>query len=253
MKLSNGVIGVLCAGAALATTAADARTVRVDGTVTCSSVVAATGSESIPLTGGGKRGAKADSGVNFPVLSCSSPGGTDSNGNPTPGLNPILTPLSYDPTSTALYAWVDLSSATDVTPASLLSPSSLLSSPPAPLGLSSFAELEVSIPAALYVLALTGSYGGYHEIIFNYESFPQSECGNVFKPITPSFTWYGKTYTFTGAGGVSSPCESSATSTTTNDFLFGPNGVLHGYNSAPDGSNTFTLTPGLPPGWSVRD
>ncbi len=106
----------------------------------------------------------------------------------------------------------------------------------------------IPIVAMVDVLKLTKSHSGDYEILVNYETFPASTCDNIFKPITPTFSWFGKTYTFKGGDGVTTPCDAGAT----NDFLFGPNGVLLGHNSAPDGSATFVLTKGLPKGWSVN-
>jgi hypothetical protein len=216
-----------------------ARTINVDMYMTCSSYLASNGTLSINLAGTGKNGNSADSGVNFPILVC-----TDS-------LEPdsALTALSFDPSASYLYTWVDLSAA-GVAISTLTGPATN----PATPELSSFQSQNVSIVAMVEVLKLTGSYSGDYEIIFNYQSFPENACQNVFQGIEPSFTWFGKTYVFTGAGGVGSPCESASETTNTNDFLFGPNGKLLGYNSAADASTGagFSLTKGLPPGWATK-
>jgi hypothetical protein len=227
----------------------NARSIGVDGTMICSSVVPSTGTLFINLGVINKKGNFADSGVNFTVLMCDSPGGSDINGNPTPGLNTTLTPLSYDPAASALYTWVDLGLTQGITPSELLSPSDLASPSPGPLGLSSFSDFQVGIPAMVNVFRLTGSYSGDYEILFNYQTttvpMGVTTCNNVLQSITPSFVWFGKTYIFTGAGGVG-PCDANST----NDFLFGPNGQLLGHNSATS-FGVFTLTGGLPPGWIV--
>ena len=182
---------------------------------------------SIAFAGTGKGTNKGASGFNLPVLTCVS-----SEGNP-PDTN--LTPLTYGKGKTRLYSWVDLSIAGG-TPADYLG-----------IPLSSLFGENLGIVAMVNVFNLTADHAGDTEIMFNYQTFPESACGNVLKPIAPSFTWFGKSYAFVGGGGVVTPCDSKAT----NDFLFGPNGVLLGYNSAADFSGQFTLTPGLPPGWTV--
>ena len=242
MKLRIPVPGLLVLAGALLAQASYARTIVVDGTMTCTSVVKATGSLSVPLSGTGHSGNSAKADVNFPVLECK-----DSVGNDT-----SLTVLPYDAKDSVLYTWIDLSGAGGT-------PSSLCLVPPLAAGCSQLTELasfytgggnppNVPIIAMVDVLKLTKSHSGDTEILVNYTAFPESECDNIFKPITPTFSWFGKTYTFTVTKTTSNPCESSAT----NDFLFGPNGVLLGHNSAPDGSATFVLTKGLPPGWTVN-
>ncbi len=213
-----------------------ARGIEVDETITCSNVVTSTGTPSISLTGTGAKGNLAQSGVNFPVLTCA-----DSVQGDT-----TVTSLPYQPKYSDIYTWVDLSVA-GITASSLTGPPANPDTPP----LSSFQGLNVAIPAQVAVLKLKGNYLGDYEIIFNFETFPENACDNVFTPIAPSLTWYKTTYVFTGTGVVGGPCESSGGSTTTNDFLFGPDGVLLGYNSAPDGGG-FVLTSGLPPGWSIQ-
>jgi hypothetical protein len=242
MKFHIFVPGLLVLTAAVLAQSSHARGIQVDGTMTCTSVVPATGSLSVPLSGTGHQGNSAKAGVNFPVLAC-----TDSVGPPT---DTSLSDLRYDTKASVLYTWIDLSGANG-------SPSTLCLVPPLAAGCSQLAELagfldnppNVPIIAMVDVLKLTHHHSGDYEIIFNYETFPEIACDNVFKPIAPSFSWFGKTYTFTGGPeGAITPCDSSAT----NDFLFGPNGVLLGYNSAPDNSASFVLTPGLPPGWTVN-
>jgi hypothetical protein len=215
-----------------------ARGIKVDETMTCTSVVAATGSLSVPLVGTGHKGNSAKAGVNFPVLACN-----DSVGNDT-----SLSVLTYSAKDSELYTWIDLSGANG-------SPSDLCLVPPLASGctalgfLAGFAGNPPNVPivAMVDVLKLTKGHSGDYEILFNYETLPQIACDNVFKPIAPSFSWFGKTYTFNGGpGGALTVCDSSAT----NDFLFGPNGELKGYNSAPDDSDSFMLTKGLPPGWT---
>ena len=201
-----------------------ARGISVDGDTTCTQVVPPTGSLSvdIDLAGTRERG-NFNSGLNFPVLACDAP-----------PPDTMLTPLNY--TRNAIYTWVDLSMAT--TGASGL----------VGLETTNFPS-DVTIVAMVEVFKLAApGYTGDYEILFNYETSPESACDNVFKPIAPSFTWSGKKYVFNGAGGVGSPCDS------TNDFLFSPHGELLGYNSAPSSSGgfalTFVLTKGLPPGWT---
>jgi hypothetical protein len=230
MKLQ---IPFLCAaGLSLAILAvpSHARSIRVDATMTCSTVVPSTGTLSVELTGTAKKGNRAKSGVNFPVLAC-----FDSIGN-----DASLTSLTYDPSNSVLYTWVDLSSASNLTASSLTGSATN----PATPELSSFGDSNVIIAAMVNVLKLTGSYTGDYEIQFNYEDSPEIACNNVFKPIAPSFTWFGHKYVFTNTAAIGNPCVA----TNTNDFLFGPGGTLLGYNSAPDGSG-FSLTEGLPPGW----
>ena len=201
-----------------------ARGISVDEDTTCSQVVPSTGSLSVDVDLAGTReGNRAKSGLNFPVLACDAP-----------PPDTMLTPLNY--TSNAIYTWVDLSMAAT-------GPSGLIG-----LETTNFPS-NVTIVAMVEVFKLAApGYIGDYEILFNYETSPGSACDNVFKPIAPSFTWFGKRYVFNGAGGVGSPCDS------TNDFLFGPHGELLGYNSAPSSSGgfalTFVLTKGLPPGWT---
>jgi len=213
-----------------------ARGIVVDETITCSSVVTPTGTPAIILKGTGAVGNSAHAGVNFQILTCA-----DSLQGDT-----TITSLPYEPKHSNVYTWVDLSVA-GITASSLTGPPGNPNTPP----LSNFQNLNVAIIAQIEVLKLKGSYTGDYEIIFNYETFPEIACDNVFTPILPGLTWYKTRYAFTGAGVVGGPCESSGTSSTTNDFLFGPDGVLLGYNSAPDGSG-FVLTPGLPPGWTTE-
>jgi hypothetical protein len=242
MKFHIFAPGLLVLTAGVFAQSSHARGIQVDGTMTCTSVVAATGSLSVPLSGTGHQGNSAKADVNFPVLACK-----DSLGPPD---DTSLTDLRYDTKGSVLYTWIDLSGADG-------SPSTLCLVPPLAPGCSQLAELSgfldnppnVPIIAMVDVLKLTHHHSGDYEIIFNYETFPAIACDNLFKPIAPSFSWFGKTYTFTGGiEGAMTPCDSSAT----NDFLFGPNGVLLGYNSAPDDSASFVLTPGLPPGWTVK-
>jgi len=245
MKFHIFAPGLLVLTAGVLAQSSHAHGIQVDGTMTCTSVVPATGSLSVPLSGTGHKGNSAKADVNFPVLACK-----DSVGPPT---DPSLSDLRYDTKDSVLYTWIDLSAAEG-------SPSALCLVPPLAAGCSQLAPLSnfytgggnppnVPIIAMVDVLKLTHGHSGDYEIIFNYETFPAIACDNVFKPITPSFSWFGKTYTFTGrTDGAITPCDSSAT----NDFLFGPNGVLLGYNSAPDDSASFVLTKGLPPGWTVN-
>lgn len=231
--LSVGVLGLAAWTLALPS---QSRGIVVDETITCSSVVTPTGTTSIGLPDTESAGNLAHAGVNFPVLTCA---------DSVPG-DKTITSLPYQPKFSSIYTWVDLSVA-GITASSLTGPPGNPNTP----ALSSFENLNVAIIAQLEVLRLSKSYAGDYEIIFDYETFPENACDNVFTPIAPSLTWYKTTYVFTGTGVVGGPCESSGTSSTTNDFLFGPDGVLLGYNSAPDG-NGFVLTPGLPPGWSIK-
>jgi hypothetical protein len=201
-----------------------ARGIGVDETITCSKTVPPTGSLWIENTRDRNR---AKAGVNFPVLVCAASSGTDAN----------VTPLTFDPASSVLYTWVDLSVAG-------ASASSLgLVAKGGGLPLSNF-PTDVSIVAQVEVIKLTGrGYEGNYEIMFNYETSSPvfSACSNVFKPIAPSFDWYGTTYVFTGADGIS-PCDPNST----NDFLFDSKGKLRGYFDSSGAE-----MPGLPPGWKI--
>ena len=236
------VSGLLVLTAGVLAQASHARGIQVDGTMTCASVVKETGSLSVPLKNTGNSGNTAKADVNFPVLAC-----YDSLGAPD---DTSLTVLPYDAKNSVLYTWIDLAAAGGT-------PSSLCLVPPLAAGCSQLTELAsfdtggsnpIPIIAMVDVLKLTKSHSGDYEILVNYESFPASTCDNIFKPITPTFSWFGKTYTFNASKNTPNPCESPAT----NDFLFGPNGVLLGHNYAPDGSPAIVLTKGLPPGWSVN-
>jgi hypothetical protein len=224
MKLRIPFVCVLGLAAWIFALPSHARGITVDEDTTCSQVVPSTGSRSVDvdLAGTGK-GNRVNSGLNFPVLACNAP-----------APDTMLTPLNY--TSNAIYTWVDLSMAATA-------PSALLG-----LETTNF-PANVTIVAMVELFKLAAPpYRGDYEILFNYETYPQSACDNVSKPIAPSFTWFGKRYVFDGADGVRSPCDSA------NDFLFGPDGELLGYNSASSSAGgfalTFVLTKGLPPGWA---
>jgi len=162
-----------------------ARGISVDEDTTCSQVVPSTGSLSVDVDLAGTRERnRLKSGLNFPVLACDAP-----------PPDTMLTPLDY--TSNAIYTWVDLSMAA-TGPSGLLG----LETTNFPSNVSIVAMVEV------FKLAAAGYFGDY-EILFNYETSPGSACDNVFKPIAPSFTWFGKKYVFNGAGGVGSPCDST--------------------------------------------
>lgn len=231
MKIRIAFMGALGLAAGMVATPGFANGISIDENITCASVEVSTGSPAISLPGTAAKGNLAQSGVNFPVLVCADSQQGDLN----------LTSLPYQPKYSSVYTWVDLSAA-GITAASLTGPATNPNTPP----LSNFQGLNVAIIAQIEVLKLKGSYLGDFEIIFNFQNFPESACDNVFTPIAPSLTWYKKTYVFTGVGGVTA-CDSAAT----NDFLFGADGVLLGYNSAPEGSG-FVLTPGLPPGWALQ-
>ncbi len=206
--------------------------IRIDETLTCGSVATSSGNPYVTLIGTGLASNSVRSGFNFPVLICTDSVAGDSN----------VTSLPYQPKNSRIYTYVDLSLA-GISASSLTGPASDPNTPP----LSSFQGLNVAIITQVEVLKLKGNYLNDYEIVFNYEDFPEVACENVYTAVPPTFKWHNKTYTFTGGGGVSSPCDSSAG----NDFLFSPTGVLLGHNSAPDGS-PFVLSPGLPAGWTVK-
>jgi hypothetical protein len=224
MKFRIPFVCVLGVAAWIFALPSHARSISVDEDTTCSQVVPPTGRLSVDVDlAGAREGNRAKSGLNFPVLACDAP-----------PPDTMLTPLNY--TSNAIYTWVDLSkAATDSS--GLLG----LETTNFPSNVTIVAMVEV------FKLAAPGYFGDY-EILFNYKTSRGSACDNVFKPIAPSFTWFGKRYVFNGAGGVGSPCDSK------NDFLFGPHGELLGHNSAPSSPGgfalTFVLTKGLPPGWT---
>jgi hypothetical protein len=232
MRFSTAFVCALGLAAGTITVPSHARGISIDGTITCASVAISAGGPFVSLTGTGAKSNSARSGINFPVLICADSVGGDTN----------LTSLPYQPKYSLVYTWVDLSLA-GITASSLTGPAGNANTPP----LSNFQSLNVSINAQVEVLKLKGSYAGDYEIIFNYENFPEVACDNVYTAIAPTLKWFNTTYAFTGGGGVTSPCDSSAT----NDFLFGPDGVLLGYNSAPD-FDGFVLTPGPPPGWTIQ-
>jgi hypothetical protein len=232
MRLRTAFVCTLGLAAGTFAVAGHARGISIDETITCASVVTSPGSHDVLLTDTTPKTNYVTSGVNFPVLVCADSVTGDNN----------LTALPYQLKHSFIYTWVDLSLA-GISASSLTGPASNPSTPP----LSNFSSLNVSINAQVSVFRLAGSYSGDYELIFNYETFPEVACDNVYTKIAPTFKWHGKTYAFTGGGGVTTPCDSTAT----NDFLFGPNGVLLGYNSAPDFSG-FVLTPGLPPGWTLQ-
>jgi hypothetical protein len=242
MKFRTVSIWVLGLTAALAALPGYTRGVIIEGS-TCGGIVAPTGTLWFDLTGTGSKGNRAKSGLNLPVLSC------------TPDTE--LQALPYKATAPSLlFIWVDLSVAQDS-----LQDFASLAGAEGLSGLSnqgpSVLDSTAAVAAQLAVLKLTGSNKGDYEIIFSYElnlngfstppALPNSVCDNTFKPIKPSFTWYGTTYEFTGVGGVS-PCDAAAT----NDFVFDPNGNLIGYRSPTDIANG-TITEGtLPPGWAIQ-
>jgi hypothetical protein len=232
MRIRTTIVCTLGLVAGAFAVAGHARGIIIDETITCASVVTSSGSSDVFLTDTSPKTNYATSGVNFPVLVCADSVKGDNN----------LTSLPYQVKHSFIYTWVDLSLA-GISASSLTGPASNPNTPP----LSNFSSLNVSINAQVSVFRLGGSYAGDYEIIFNYETFPEAACDNVYTNIAPTFKWYHDTYAFTGGGGVTTPCDSTAT----NDFLFGPDGVLLGYNSAPDSSG-FVLTPGLPPGWTVK-
>jgi hypothetical protein len=213
MNIRTAVVCTLGLAAATFAQAGHAHGISIDETITCASVVTSSGTPDVFLTDTTPTTNYVTSGVNFPVLVCA-----DS--------------VTGDQNLTAR-----------ISAASLTGPANNPNTPP----LSNFSSLNVSIIAQASVFRLAGAYSGDYEIIFNYETFNEVACDNVYTKIAPTFKWHGKIYSFTGGGGVTTPCDSAAT----NDFLFGANGVLLGYNSAPDGSG-FSLTAGLPPGWTVK-
>jgi hypothetical protein len=231
-----GLVGVI------SSVPSHARGVIIDQTL-CPTSLASTGSEEIDLPGTGNSGNRANSGLNFPVLDCSPPLGLPTTKS--------FSQVPYDPTDSLVYTWVDLAVADDTLAGVLAITATGLSSLNFPSG-GPTVDSTAALVAQVAVLKLTGSYQGTsykgdYEIIFNYQQtglLPVTACKNVFEKISPSFTWYGTTYTFTGQGGKK-PCDTGST----NDFVFDKNGKLLGYNSAPDGS--FKLTKNeLPPGWT---
>lgn len=228
MKLRNTFVSILGLAAGLYALPGYSHTVEVDETIFCSSVMPATGNLSIDLLVTAK-GNRAKSGLNLPVLACLSTKKTNTN----------LTPLAFNAPESYLYTWVDLSLAGGT-------PEELGLIGPGAIPLSNYEVANVSIVAMIDVFKLTGAYSGDREIVVNFESFPESACDNLFVPLAPSFTWFGHTYTFTGGTGIGTVCDPA----NGNDFLFGSANQLLGYNSAPQGSSTFVLTPGLPPGWT---
>jgi hypothetical protein len=242
MKFRTVSIWLLGVAAALAALPSYARGVIIEGS-TCGGIVAPTGSLWIGLNGTGSKGNQAKSGLNLPVLSC------------TPDAE--LQALPYKATAPSLlFIWVDLSVAQDT-----LQDFASLAAAEGLSGLSnqgpSVPDSTAAVAAQLAVLKLTGSNKGDYEIIFSYElnlngfstplPLPNSVCDNEFKPIKPSFTWYGTTYEFTGVGGVS-PCDAAAT----NDFVFDKDGNLIGYRSPTDIANNTVTEGALPPGWAIQ-
>jgi hypothetical protein len=242
MKFRTASIWVRGLAATIAALPGYARGMIIEGS-TCVTPVAATGSLWIRLTGTGTSGNRAKSGLNLPVLSC------------TPDME--LQALPYKAAAPSLlFIWVDLSVAQDS-----LGNFALLAGANGLSGLSndgpSVPDSTAAVAAQLAVLKLTGSNKGDYEIIFSYElnlngfisplPLPDSVCENAFKPIKPSFTWYGTTYEFTGVGGLT-PCDAPAT----NDFVFDQNGNLIGYRSPTDIANNTVTEGALPPGWAVQ-
>jgi hypothetical protein len=241
MQLRTVSIWVLGVAGAIAALPGYARGVIIEGS-TCTKVVTPTGSLWFDLTGTGNKGNRARSGLNLPVLSC------------TPDAE--ITALPYKPTGSLLFTLVDLSVAQDTA-------QGFIDANVASVGLSglnqgqAYIDSTSSVAAQVAVLKLTGSFKGDYEVIFSYEvnlnlfpapAGPSSVCTNLFKPIKPSFTWYGTTYEFTGVGAVG-PCDDPAT----NDFVFDSNGNLIGYRAAADiALADNTVTPGLPPGWVIQ-
>jgi hypothetical protein len=223
-----------------------ARGVIIDGS-TCPTSLSSSDSESIDLPGTGNSGNSVKSGLNFPVLNCSPP-----KGLPTTNFSA----LAYDPTESLLYTWVDLAVADDTLRGVLAITESGLSTLNSPGG-APIVDSQAAIVAQVAVLKLTGKYKGGYEIIFSYQAgplpvstqsglLPVSACNDVFKKISPSFTWYGTTYTFTYHDGAH-PCDTGST----NDFVFGPEGKLLGYNATPTVIDPVMLIPNkLPPGWT---
>jgi len=205
----------------------------------CPKSVSSTGSEWIDLPGTGNSGNRVNSGLNFPILNCSPPKGLPSS---------TLSLFAYEPADSLLFTWIDLGVADDTLANVLAITKTGLSSLNFPSG-APIIDSSASLVAQVAVLKLTGAYKGGYEIIFNYQRDPSlvavTACKNVFEQISPSFTWYGTTYTFTGHGGAH-PCDA----TSTNDFVFGPEGKLLGYDAALDGSGVINLKSGLPPGWT---
>jgi hypothetical protein len=236
MKLRIPFVCVLGLTAAILAQPGHARSMGIDES-TCPTALAPTGKLWIQLPGTGKAGNRARAGVvNFPVLNCSPPLGL-------PTVN--LSQLPYDPTHSLMYTFVDLAVA-GVAGDTLQDVLTKTSSSSGLASLFGFALNDTNETAALVaqIAVLKLNQGGY-EVIFNYQSdgvVPTTACLNVFKPIAPSLTWFKTTYLFTGVGGVATPCDS------TNDFVFGPTGLLVGYID-----DTHTLIAGaLPPGWAIK-
>ncbi len=241
MKFSIPFMCVVGLVGAISSSPSHARGMIIDQSL-CPTSLSTASSESISLPGTGNSGNKVNSGLNFPILNCSPPSGLPSG---------TLSLLPYEPSESLLYTWVDLAVADDTLANVLAITATGLSSLTFPSS-GPTVDSTAALVAQVAVLKLTGSYQGTsykgdYEIIFNYQQtglLPVTACKNVFEKISPSFTWYGTTYTFTGQGGKK-PCDTGST----NDFVFDKNGKLLGYNSAPDGS--FKLTKNeLPPGWT---
>ena len=238
MKFSIPFMCVVGLVGAISSSPSHARGMIIDQSL-CPTSLSTASSESISLPGTGNSGNKVNSGLNFPILNCSPPSGLPSG---------TLSLLPYEPSESLLYTWVDLAVADDTLANVLAITATGLSSltfPSSGPTVDSTAALVAQVAA---VLKLTGTYKGGYEIIFNYQKglLPVSACKDVFVNISPSFTWYGTTYTFKDQSGAN-PCAT----TSTNDFVFGPDGKLVGYNSAADGSGKVTLVKNeLPPGWT---
>jgi hypothetical protein len=238
MKFRIPLIGVMGLIGAISAVPSHARGVIIDQS-SCPTSLSSSGSEKIGLPGTGHSGNQVQSGLNFPVLNCSPPKGLPST---------TLSLLAYEPADSLLYTWVDLGVAYDTLKDVLKITATGLSSLTFPSG-EPIVDSWAAVVAQVAVLKLTGKYEGGYEIIFNYQRDPSlvpvTACKNVFEKISPSFTWYGTTYTFTYHNGAT-PCDAAST----NDFVFGPEGKLLGYDAALDGSGVVTLKSGLPPGWT---
>ncbi|HTC52610.1 MAG TPA: hypothetical protein VK700_11805 [Steroidobacteraceae bacterium] len=244
MQFRTVSIWMLGVAGAVAALPGYGRGVIIEGS-TCTAALKPTGTLWFDLTGTGSKGNRARAGLNLPVLSC------------TPD-NEIQA-LSYKTAGSLLFTLVDLSVAQDTAAGFILANELAVGLSGLNQGQSNV-DSTSAVAAQVAVLKLNGTFKGDTEIIFSYEvnlnlfpapAGPSSVCDNLFKPIKPSFTWFGTTYEFIGGDGVSTPCDDAAT----NDFVFDSNGNLLGYRAAADvanGTSDTTLTAGLPPGWVIQ-
>ena len=234
MKLRIPLIFVLALTAWIVASPSHARGLQIDVS-TCDTTVSPTGTLAIQLHGTGKKGNSANAGVNFPWLNCS------------PSAN--FSALPYHPAVSLLYTSVDLAVAgvADYALQDVLNTTSTGLSSLADVILNPDTGLNASAAVVAQIVVLKLKQGGY-EVQFNYQNgtLPTTACGDAFKPILPSLTWFETTYVFSvGADGVTTPCDSTAT----NDFVFNEDGTLLGYI---DSTGTLISTERPPLGWIIK-